>query len=132
MFNAPRLLRFAIINLILLLASIPSVLAGPLFETRMEIPAGADPHSVAVHDLDGDGLLDLAVANRESDDVSIILGNGDLLTPYGRLNIRHESISVELASGVPLIADITESHMAIGFNGGVAWQEESVEFFRLV
>ena len=39
--------------------------------------AGTTPYSVAVGDFNGDGKLDLAVANEGSDNVSILLGNGD-------------------------------------------------------
>ena len=39
--------------------------------------AGTDPDAVAVGDFNGDGKLDLAVANEGSNNVSIILGNGD-------------------------------------------------------
>ena len=38
---------------------------------------GIDPWSVAVADLDGDTIPDLVTANRTSDDVSVLLGNGD-------------------------------------------------------
>ncbi len=38
--------------------------------------AGELPVSVALGDLDGDGDLDLAVANGISNDVSMLLGNG--------------------------------------------------------
>ncbi|MFW6079544.1 MAG: FG-GAP repeat domain-containing protein, partial [Gemmatimonadota bacterium] len=38
---------------------------------------GDKPVSVALGDLDGDGVLDLAAANEFTDDVSIRLGNGD-------------------------------------------------------
>ena len=34
-------------------------------------------HSVAIGDLNGDGNLDLAVANSSSNNVSVLLGNGD-------------------------------------------------------
>jgi hypothetical protein len=39
--------------------------------------AGTNPDSAAVGDFNGDGKLDLAVANEGSDNVSILLGNGD-------------------------------------------------------
>src|SRR2546426_1197574 len=46
-------------------------LAAPTFA------AGNYPSSVAVGDVNGDGRLDLAVANTRSNDVSVLLGNGD-------------------------------------------------------
>src|SRR5213078_1140041 len=38
---------------------------------------GVSPSSVAVGDFNRDGRRDLAVANRDSDSVSVLLGNGD-------------------------------------------------------
>ena len=39
--------------------------------------AGDGPSSVAIGDLNGDTHPDLAVANQYSDNVSVLLGNGD-------------------------------------------------------
>ena len=39
--------------------------------------AGTDPDWVAVGDFNGDGKLDLVVADAVSDYVSVLLGNGD-------------------------------------------------------
>ena len=52
--------------------------AGQLFDARRTLRgAGDGPLSVSIGDLDGDGVPDLAVANRFSDDVSVLLGAGD-------------------------------------------------------
>ena len=40
-------------------------------------PAGGNPRYVAVGDFNGDGILDLAVANYQSANVSVLLGKGD-------------------------------------------------------
>lgn len=45
----------------------------PLFCTRIDYPAGTGPYSFFNSDPDGDGDIDLAVANCYSDNVSILL-----------------------------------------------------------
>src|SRR3989442_2223522 len=47
------------------------------FIARRDFAAGRSPDSVAVGDFNGDGKLDLATANFDSNDVSVLLGNGD-------------------------------------------------------
>src|SRR5881397_3916039 len=47
------------------------------FQSALSFAAGSNPLSVAVGDVNGDGRLDLAVANYYSNDVSVLLGNGD-------------------------------------------------------
>jgi hypothetical protein len=47
------------------------------FQAPVSYAAGLLPWSVAVADFNGDGVPDLAVANRGSHDVSVLLGNGD-------------------------------------------------------
>ena len=49
----------------------------PGFLAPLAFDAGADPLSVAVGDFNGDGTQDLAVANSRSNNVSVLLGNGD-------------------------------------------------------
>ncbi len=46
------------------------------FGEQMDFKAGQDPFSVAVADLNGDGMLDLAVADESVDQVSVLIGNG--------------------------------------------------------
>jgi len=47
------------------------------FQPAQNYPAGTSPSSVAVGDFNGDGRLDLVVANAGSNTVSVLLGNGD-------------------------------------------------------
>jgi hypothetical protein len=46
------------------------------FAIKVDYPAGNTPTSVATGDFNSDGVLDLAVANQLSNNVSIFLGNG--------------------------------------------------------
>jgi len=47
---------------------------------------------------------------------------GALVSPYGRFNVRNESFSTDLAPGAPTTAEFSDSQVALGFNGGVAWR----------
>ena len=49
----------------------------PAFQWPLRFDAGDGPSSLAIGDLNGDGNPDLAVANSGSDDVSVLLGNGN-------------------------------------------------------
>src|SRR5207245_10696562 len=47
------------------------------FVVTPTVGVGSHPSAVAVYDFNGDGKLDLAVANAGSDIVSVLLGTGD-------------------------------------------------------
>lgn len=47
------------------------------FRPKVDLPAGANPRSVAVTDVSGDGKADIVVANQTPNTVSVLLGNGD-------------------------------------------------------
>jgi hypothetical protein len=51
-------------------------LASQLFEAPRAFPIGVQPQSVAVGDLNKDGIPDLAVVNGGSGNVSVLLGDG--------------------------------------------------------
>jgi type II secretory pathway component GspD/PulD (secretin) len=48
---------------------------GGAFQSGLSFGVGSGPRSIIVADLNGDGLPDLAVANKDSNDISILLGN---------------------------------------------------------
>jgi hypothetical protein len=47
------------------------------FQAALNLNAGSGPDAVAVGDFNGDGLLDLGVADYFGNNVSVLLGNGD-------------------------------------------------------
>lgn len=47
------------------------------FDPQILYPVGDSPGTVTMADFDGDGRLDVAVGNRMTRDVSILIGNGD-------------------------------------------------------
>jgi len=66
---------FNLFSLFLIIGNVQS--QGPLFDTPVNYAVGDYPRSVFSIDFNGDGDNDLATANTYSDNVSILLGNGD-------------------------------------------------------
>ena len=80
-FNADGILDLAIVNKD---ANTVSVLLGKgtgkgdgTFNAKTDFPTGKSPVAITTGDFNGDGRIDLAVANRADNTVSILLGNGD-------------------------------------------------------
>jgi len=64
------------------------------------VTVGTNPYSVAVGDFNGDGKLDLAVANLGSDNLTILLGNGNgTFTPTAQSPIATGSAPISVAVG---------------------------------
>jgi hypothetical protein len=64
-------------NMIPFLVTAPTPTAAFTKASGSPLAAGTDPVSIAVGDFNGDGKLDLAVANKGSNNLKILLGNGD-------------------------------------------------------
>ena len=70
-------LRMLAVTMCVFLLLIPANLTAIDFAVARSYPVGTSPAAVAVGDFNGDGKLDIAVANTGSSNVSILLGNGD-------------------------------------------------------
>ena len=69
--------RAAMAVVILVVLSFPNGAAATDFAKATFYPVGTKPVAIASGDFNRDGKLDLAVANKGSNNVSILLGNGD-------------------------------------------------------
>ena len=71
--------KTAIVSFLLffLLSMTASAFASPLFQSDSRYATGMTPVKFAASDLDGDGLLDLAVVNSQTLDLSVLIGKGD-------------------------------------------------------
>ena len=65
-------------SLIFLLYLSSSTIAHAQFSTNSTIPVGGLPHSVINADWDGNGSLDLVVANSSDDNLTILMDEGDI------------------------------------------------------
>ncbi len=86
---------------------------GVSFEQARHFPAENGPRSVAPGDFNSDGYQDLAVANINSNDVSILLGNGDgSFQPARNFVVGSQPVSV-----------------AVGDFNGDGWQDLAVAYY---
>ena len=69
------------------------------------LPAGAAPASIVAGDFTGDGLLDLAVANQGTDDVSLIVNNTGGTLPDCNRNGVSDSLEIVLGTSPDTDAD---------------------------
>ncbi len=71
-----RLLIFSL-TITIILAAFANPTASQIINAPTNYPVGAAPRAIATADFDGDGFDDLATANANSNNVSILFGNGD-------------------------------------------------------
>ena len=69
--------RRTVSELVFLVLAVSITAHAAQFLEAPQYPTGANPQAVAVGDFNGDGHLDLAVANATGSTVSILLGKGD-------------------------------------------------------
>ena len=95
--------------------------------SNLQFATGVDPVFISTLDVDGDGLLDLAIANQTDNTVSILLGKGDgtftaATTPAVPAGTEPTSIAVAdlNVDGRPdlVVADKTENSVSILLNLG--------------
>jgi hypothetical protein len=97
MFRRIILLGWSVIAVMFVMFSI-----APHMAEAINYGTGSAPTCIAFGDLDGDGDLDLAATNYRSDNVSVLLGNGDAsfqtAVNYGAGNNPHWQIWVATMS----------------------------------
>ncbi len=118
--------RIAGVSLLWILLATGSVWGQDVsFIARRDFAAGGNPFSVAVGDFNGDGVPDLAVANFGSNNVSVLLGNGDGSLRAAR-NFVAGSFPVSVAvgdfngDGVPDLAVANQGAPPLFLDGGVS------------
>src|SRR5262249_61830436 len=75
--RAPQRGTAAAMGLVILLLPGVALAQTASFSARRDAPTGLNPRSLAAAHLNGDGRLDVAVADSSSNDVTVLLGTGD-------------------------------------------------------
>ena len=81
-----------------LLNTTPTGATTPSFAPLEQFATGSTPESVALCDINGDGKLDLAVANFDSQNVSVLMNT----TPSGTALTVASPMSISLSAGARL------------------------------
>ena len=138
-FNADGRLDLAVANNNGNLSGTVSILLGNgdgTFQPHVDYQVGMGPYSVAVGDFNGDGKLDLVVANYPSVfTVSVLLGNGDgTFRPQVTYPVGRQPISVAVADlngdgKLDLaVADFTDGLVSVLLGNGDGTFQPSVEY----
>jgi hypothetical protein len=67
----------ALVTVVSNVAYFPIIAPITITDARLSTTAGTAPFGMVAADFNGDGILDLAVANNDDNTVSVLLGNGD-------------------------------------------------------
>ncbi|MBI3621936.1 MAG: VCBS repeat-containing protein [Nitrospirae bacterium] len=98
--------------------------AGLLFNEHVMYDVGARPRTAALGDFNRDGRLDLAVANNQSDDLSILLGRGDgtfgsaTTLPAGRSPLAIEAGDLNHDGVADLVVALRFDHLLVYLGRG--------------
>src|SRR5215831_12769051 len=95
------------------------------FIASLDFEAGSDPQSVAVGNFNGDGALDVVVANLLDNNVSVLLGNGDgSFQPARSFDVGRQPYSVAVGDfngdGVPdlVVANVLDNNVSVLLGSG--------------